>query len=80
MSVGNAASDATAFRQCRDCNAKLDYDVANRELMRKQLHPARMKVYCELRRKKNVIKKAKNEIESESENEIEMSESDTESG
>ena len=79
-SVGNAASDATAFRQCRDCNAKLDYDVANRELMRKQLHPARMKVYCELRRKKNVIKKAKNENEIESENEIEMSESGTESG
>ena len=71
LSAGSAASDATAFRQCRDNDAKLDYDVADRELMRKHLCPSRMAAYCELLRKKNATKQA------ETKQENEMSGSDT---
>ena len=70
-SVGSAASDATAFRQCRDNGAKLDYEVADRELMRKHLCPSRMAAYCELLRKKNATRQAKSKQENE------MSGSDT---
>ena len=61
LPLGRADSDATQFRQCRDSTAKLDYDVADKGLMRRCLKPSRMAAYCELRRRKNSQKEPERE-------------------